>query len=97
MVDDRRVSRLHCRVSLENGGYRILDEGSTSGTCINDTEVGMNGQMLQPGDIVSFGPVNYRFEVDGMSPQAATGETQGLLSRAVDDHTEPYVKSPPRQ
>ena len=96
VVDDRRVSRLHCRVSLENGGYRILDEGSTSGTFVNDTEVGMNGHMLQPGDVVSFGPVNYRFDVDGMPPPTATADTQQLLNRAVDDNTAPYVKSPAR-
>jgi predicted component of type VI protein secretion system len=62
VLDDRRISRFHCQIREEVGGYRILDEGSTSGTYVNDMEVSMQGHLLQPGDLVGIGPVVYRFE-----------------------------------
>lgn len=90
---DRRVSKLHCRIIEDGptGGYRILDEGSTSGTYVNDNEVEMNGQMLQPNDLVGIGPLLYRFEIVG-GPVAGNGEPTRRFGG--DDNTEPYVRTP---
>lgn len=93
LLDDRRVSRLHCQIKEEQGGYRIYDEGSTSGTYINDVEVGMHGQMLKPDDRIGIGPTVYRFEL-----QQAAGASPDSTTRLVDgrpgDITQPFV---PRQ
>lgn len=63
VIDDQRVSRFHCRITEEaNGTFRIWDEGSTSGTYVNQEQVGMSGRILQPGDVINLGPVQYRFE-----------------------------------
>ncbi len=90
---DRRVSKLHCRIVEDpsTNGYRILDEGSTSGTYINDQEVNINGQVLQPNDLVGIGPLIYRFEIPGLPPSGG-GEPTRRFDR--DDNTEPYIRTP---
>ncbi len=72
ILDDRRVSRFHCQIREEMGGFRLLDEGSVSGTYVNDGEVGIQGQTLKSGDLVSIGPVVYRFEVTAGARPAAS-------------------------
>lgn len=67
------------RSKKEQGGYRIYDEGSTSGTYINDVEVGMHGQMLKPDDRIGIGPTVYRFEL-----QQAAGASPDSTTRLVD-------------
>jgi pSer/pThr/pTyr-binding forkhead associated (FHA) protein len=83
VINDRRVSRYHCRISEEsNGSFSIWDEGSTSGTYVNNEQVTMSGRTLQAGDLINFGPLQYRFEPAGSS-QLGTG-----------DATEPFVRTP---
>ena len=64
---DRSVSRLHARIAeAEPGRYRIFDEGSTSGTWVNFTQInGADGHALQPGDLINLGRVQLRFRVRG--------------------------------
>lgn len=90
---DRRVSKLHCRIIEDGptGGYRILDEGSTSGTYVNDNEVEMVGQVLQPNDLVGIGPLLYRFEIVGLQ---VAGNSEPTRRFSGDDNTEPYVRTP---
>jgi hypothetical protein len=58
------VSRYHCRIVQESDEtFRIYDEGSTNGTYVNNNMIGMSGQILQPNDIISIGPITYRFEL----------------------------------
>lgn len=94
VLDDRRISRLHCRIMEEGGQYRVLDEGSTSGTYVNEAEVSMTGQVLNAGDMLGFGPINYRFDVDGAPPKSGSGTS--FENDKMYDHTEPYVKTPGR-
>jgi predicted component of type VI protein secretion system len=93
VIDDRRISRLHCRIMEEGGQFKVLDEGSTSGTYVNEAEVGINGQVLQPHDMLGIGPINYRFDVDGAQPKPTNGTFE---NNKIFDHTEPYVKPPGR-
>lgn len=79
-LNDRRVSRLHCRINDGPNGFLIWDEGSASGTYVNDEDVKMHGSLLKAGDILNIGPIGYRFEVD--SP-----------SDAVSTDTEPYQRT----
>jgi len=85
LLDDRRVSRLHCQIKEEQGGYRIYDEGSTSGTYVNDVEVGMHGQILKPDDLVGIGPALFRFEVHaaGTSSRADDAPTRLVPSKLI--------------
>ena len=53
-VDDNGVSRVHLRlIRQRNGGYQVLDMGSTNGTFIGDDRIDM--LELKPGDILKIG------------------------------------------
>ncbi len=62
VFEDRSVSRYHARIVEESQGtFMVYDEGSTSGTYVNDTEVGSTPHRLDPGDILYLGRVAVRF------------------------------------
>lgn len=62
---DRSVSRLHARIAETRPGvFAIYDEGSTSGTWVNFTQVAADaGQELAPGDLINLGRVQLRFRL----------------------------------
>ncbi|HKZ71044.1 MAG TPA: FHA domain-containing protein, partial [Anaerolineales bacterium] len=63
-INDRSVSRLHCRVTEEADGlFFIHDEGSTSGTWVNYSQVSLSGQQLRHGDVINLGRVQLRFRL----------------------------------
>jgi len=74
VFQDRSVSRCHARVAEEAEGiFRIYDEGSTSGTWVNFTQVPQGqSQELQPGDVINLGRVQLRFKRRDV-PAAASG------------------------
>lgn len=89
VINDRRVSRYHCQIKEERGGFRLLDEGSTSGTWVNDRQVDMSGALLQSGDEINFGPIRYKFVLTGGSnDQTLVGYTG-----TMGEQTEPYVST----
>ncbi|MGB0384577.1 MAG: FHA domain-containing protein [Ardenticatenaceae bacterium] len=62
VINDRRVSRLHCRMAEEpDGSLRLYDEGGASGTYVNSDPVEIDGRALQSGDLIHVGPVQFRF------------------------------------
>ena len=58
---DVTVSREHAVLRLEGSHYRIYDDGSTSGTWVNDRQVPEYGIQLQDGDEIHIGAVHLRF------------------------------------
>jgi pSer/pThr/pTyr-binding forkhead associated (FHA) protein len=60
---DRSVSRLHARILPVDGGFRLFDAGSTSGTWVNYTPLAAEaGHDLQHGDLINLGRVQLRFK-----------------------------------
>lgn len=59
--NDITVSRLHATMMLEGTYYRIFDEGSTSGTWVNEKQVPEYGTQLANGDEIHLGAVHLRF------------------------------------
>jgi hypothetical protein len=60
---DRSVSRLHARIMPVEGGFRLFDAGSTSGTWVNYTPLAAEaGHDLQHGDLINLGRVQLRFK-----------------------------------
>lgn len=53
LIDDRSVSRMHCRIKLEGDCWRISDLDSHNGTFVNDIPV--NEHCLAHGDRVKIG------------------------------------------
>jgi ABC-type multidrug transport system ATPase subunit/pSer/pThr/pTyr-binding forkhead associated (FHA) protein len=56
-----QVSGQHARLELVQGGYRIIDLGSTNHVYVNAQRV--TNQLLQPGDEIRIGP--YKFTYTG--------------------------------
>lgn len=63
VIPSRYISRIHARIHYRDDEYQILDEGSTSGTYVNDEKITGNGRTLRAGDIIRMGPAHYRFEL----------------------------------
>jgi pSer/pThr/pTyr-binding forkhead associated (FHA) protein len=61
--NDITVSRLHASIILENEVYRIYDEGSTSGTWINEQAVTNKGHTLKDGDEIRLGAAVLRYRL----------------------------------
>jgi predicted component of type VI protein secretion system len=60
VLDDTRISRQHAKISPEAGGHVVFDLNSANGTFVNEVQV--KRQLLQPNDVVRFGPFTFRFE-----------------------------------
>jgi hypothetical protein len=81
---ERSVSRLHARIVVEDGGYRIFDSGSTSGTWVNYTPVPLEtGQALQDGDLINLGRVQLRFQSRDRNPVAGNSAIRPRPDRVV--------------
>ncbi len=71
VLDDPSLAPRHARIiQVEDGSYRVLDEGSIAGTWVNFEPVGKEGHLLQHGDVVHFGQLAFRFELK--DPPAGT-------------------------
>ena len=63
VIPEPTVSRLHARISYENGVYRIADLNSTNGTEVNDeTVVGKMSVRLKDGDRVRVAGLTYVYQ-----------------------------------
>ncbi|WP_455387520.1 VWA domain-containing protein [Petrachloros mirabilis] len=64
VLQDPTVSKLHAKIVEEqDGAFRIYDEGSRSGTFLNDEEVGMGGQWIRDGDTIALGKDEFKFKL----------------------------------
>jgi pSer/pThr/pTyr-binding forkhead associated (FHA) protein len=63
VINDVNISRTHCQIEEQNDIFWITDSNSQNGTCVDGQKVGSNGQRLESGNIISMGPVKYRFEL----------------------------------
>jgi pSer/pThr/pTyr-binding forkhead associated (FHA) protein len=61
------VSRKHCRLVMEEESIRIEDLGSSNGTYVNSQRV--QEAVLQPGDRIQVGPVQFIIQIDGEPPE----------------------------
>jgi hypothetical protein len=61
--NDITVSRLHASIVLENDVYRIYDEGSTSGTWVNEQAITNKGHTLKDGDEIRLGAAVLRYRL----------------------------------
>lgn len=60
-LEDIRVSRKHAIISRQADAIRILDDGSSTGTFVNDEKVVT--AELKDGDVIKLGPVEFKFVV----------------------------------
>lgn len=62
-LQDRAVSRPHCRFSKKAEGWVIMDLGSANGTTLNGTPVTAEPCLLKDGDVVAAGETMLLFRV----------------------------------
>lgn len=55
---DPHISRSHCLVEVDQGAFRVSDQGSASGTLVNGERVGQ--RALKPGDVIRIGGTELR-------------------------------------
>lgn len=98
VLDDPHVSRYHCRITEENdGSFRIWDEGSTSGTYVNDEAVDLKlGRVLQTGDVLNIGECLFEFQYKSNDKDNTQGYKRNNVPPPAQsygkDVTEPAVK-----
>jgi len=59
VLEDRRVSRIHARLTKTGGYWTVRDEGSTNGTFVNGRMVAQH--VLKNGDRLSLGGLELTF------------------------------------
>lgn len=86
MVDDREISRKHCRVDPTPEGWMITDLGSKNGIIVGGARV--ERHLLASGDIVRVGSATLTFTADQPAarpaPQSPLGEDEFLAALAED-------------
>lgn len=92
IVEGEYMSRRHAELSLKDGGLRIVDLGSSNGTCVNGKKI--NEHQLKPGDKISFDKAVF----------LVAGPVGATASNFIDDDDEeatmfravaPMPKAPP--
>lgn len=69
VLDDPSVDGMHARLIRQAGGrYLLRDQGSVAGTWVNYHLVPQAGAVLEHGDLLQLGRVEFRFEVVGETP-----------------------------
>ena len=98
IFSDRSVSRLHARIAIAEGVFKIFDEGSTSGTWVNFNQIpAEGGHELKPGDMINLGRVQLRFQLRGeISPQSPNGKSAQASHSTIPDAAppRPLIKPP---
>ncbi|MGI5352726.1 FHA domain-containing protein [Streptomyces sp. CA-250714] len=70
-LDDPDVSRLHCAVTVTDGGtVTVTDLGSTNGTTLDGTPVGAQPVLFRPGATLRIGETTVRLEAAGAHTDA---------------------------
>jgi hypothetical protein len=62
VLQDPNVSRRHAELRREDGGWQIVDLGSTNGIKVNGRRT--TSQPLRPGDQITIGVTDLTFELD---------------------------------
>ena len=62
IIDDDRMSRIHCRIIVDGDSLSVADAGSSSGTFVGGQKV--DQAVLEPGDVVLAGRTQFRYELE---------------------------------
>jgi pSer/pThr/pTyr-binding forkhead associated (FHA) protein len=92
VIREKSVSRAHASIQLEAGAPVLTDLNSTRGTFVNNVQV--RRQRLNPGDVISFGTVQWKLEESAAS--RAASKSPGLILSSVSNPRQqlPLTKEP---
>ena len=60
-ISDRSISPLHARIRWQNGRYWLYDEGSDTGTYLNEERLGLRPLAITENDTIRLGSLLFRF------------------------------------
>ena len=64
IIDNSSISKVHAYISLRNGNFAVIDNGSANGTKINGTPLNPNQRTrITPGDKLTLGEVTMTFQI----------------------------------
>ena len=102
-VPSAQVSRLHCRLRIENGVVTVEDLESINGTFVNGKRV-RDSEVVHPGDRLSVGPATFIVEYElstsslrplGVEEDEAVLETKADVELVEEEYgLEPDMKPP---
>lgn len=84
-IVSRKLSRQHARVFAGVGAWGVEDLNSTNGIRVNEEKV--QTAWLKHGDVVRFGPIPFRFEVERPDIAAARPVKPAASSDGDGEHT----------
>lgn len=61
-IEDKRISRQHCKIWLDGTEYKITDLGSSNGTFVNGQKV--TEKILENGDSIQIGSNTLEFRIE---------------------------------
>ncbi|WP_220183667.1 FtsK/SpoIIIE domain-containing protein [Streptomyces diacarni] len=83
-LDDPDVSRLHCAVTVTDGGaVTVTDLGSTNGTTLDGAPVGTQPALFPPGATLRLGETSLRLEAAGSGAPAEQSSAASLPPLAL--------------
>jgi DNA-binding NtrC family response regulator len=75
VLTDPHVSRFHCRITADDGGYRLVDSGSANGTMVNGVRV-RDAYLPEPA----------RIEIGETTIAVETGENEHEIELSPEEH-----------
>ncbi len=72
-INDARLSRIHCRVEVDQQGPQLFDEGSTGGTFVGEEKV--TSRRLTPGDVIELGDSKIRYILESPADQTTMAKS----------------------
>jgi len=91
------VSRHHCVFTVDDFTVRLRDLGSTNGTMVNGERI-RGGVMLNTGDIVSIGKIEFEVQIHDLSLETVAEmqlETDTRVGQPLSPEASPPETAPP--
>ena len=84
LLQDPKVSGHHARVIVTGADVRIVDVGSSNGTCVNGQPILVNVPTpIRPGDVVQLGDTHISLRLPDR-PREAVTSSAGATANAID-------------
>ncbi len=81
VVDDKRVSRRHCKILLKDGDFLIEDLGSSNGTFVNGQKV--TQRRLEHGDRIQIGSAIFEFQKQELTRPVPRGRLKVFVKASI--------------
>ena len=81
IIQDRKLSRIHCQVEIINNQIVVTDLNSTNGTYVNGKRI--DEETINVGDVIAFGRVRFRLVEADEASREETPPERPRCSRRV--------------